>query len=551
MAWNAIPVYPEAEATHQQVSLRAQSTTRLFLIPPKLTSSDIHCITQVRDDRALFNTTLERLIGYLGQRVKIPKISGIEVDLHTLYRSVTDLGGVESVINKKQFVVACQPFNFPPSFTNKSFVIKKLYFNALYHYEQVYFRRLSGQPVHNTNVNTAAMMSPSSHHLPPIVANHSGSSSDRSLKRPRMEGGCESPRPLNPSKTHHHHHHHPNAVQGPPMNLNSGDRFNGIIDFAGPNGYFVTVTVMGQRFQCAMVNRSVAEGSQAAATLFPSTSLLHPLQEMDSGLRLGAGNGNGYRKTRAAPLPPKSAFEIFLDGVDRSLIMGAVQLPEGVDPSSDISQELYLTVAHQVFDGMDQDQKVTFEGLAERDRQRYDEEVRESQSTFLSVEAHGEEVDFGNTPSSMRHTQQRAHMTPSNRVMGLPLPYNQFDHSSYMPFGPPVRHMTPRDISNVSGAVGAAAPDDDDSRCLEHVLGAEVAPEDDEMDLAIELGANVDLKDHLDIFGGVAQVATMVPGSGFASKGSSLLMGGTSDKSPMADGISSACTTATREKALV
>lgn len=34
-------------------------------------------------------------------------------------------------------MVVCEPFNFPASFTNKSFVIRKLYVNLLHHYEQV------------------------------------------------------------------------------------------------------------------------------------------------------------------------------------------------------------------------------------------------------------------------------------------------------------------------------------------------------------------------------------------------------------------------------
>lgn len=43
-----------------------------------------------------------------------------------------------------QWVQVCEPFHFPSSFTNKSFVIKKLYVNALHHYEQVYFLRREG-----------------------------------------------------------------------------------------------------------------------------------------------------------------------------------------------------------------------------------------------------------------------------------------------------------------------------------------------------------------------------------------------------------------------
>ena len=67
----------------------------------------------------------------------MPKIAGQEIDLHKLYREVTRLGGLESVIARKLFVSVCEPFNFPASFTNKSFVVRKLYCNVLHHYEQV------------------------------------------------------------------------------------------------------------------------------------------------------------------------------------------------------------------------------------------------------------------------------------------------------------------------------------------------------------------------------------------------------------------------------
>ena len=52
------------------------------------------------------------------------QVAGLEVDLHLLYKEVTALGGLDLVISRKQWVVVSQPFNFPQSFTNKSFVIK-------------------------------------------------------------------------------------------------------------------------------------------------------------------------------------------------------------------------------------------------------------------------------------------------------------------------------------------------------------------------------------------------------------------------------------------
>ena len=458
------------------------------------------------------------------------------------------------MINKKQFVVACEPFKFPSTMTNKSYVVKKLYFAALYHYEQVYFKGQSGKPVHNVNTNIQPM-SPASH----LQYHHSGSSSEKSLKRARMEGGCESPRPTPMGKLHRPSH----LSQGPPDHLNQGDRFNGVVDYRGANGYVVTIIIQGHRFQAALINRSAADGNEGAAAFFPSSSMpmLHPLQEMDSGFRLGGGAGGGgggqssaQRRPRPAPVPPKSAFTHFFESVGRERLLESVVSPDGslVNPS-ELSEEALYGVAQELWNHMDPLGKSQFEIVAEQDQQRYEEELSNSQS-FLAE-----------TPSSF-HSVPRGHLSHPVMSLPVPLPYGSFMEPSFMPspFGLQTQRQNmdcndkagPGDKSRHSSAqVQAQAPlrrgndvsndDDDDSRILEAVLGGDMAHED-EMDLAMVLGA--DLSEHLDIFGGVAHVAAI--NGGGVSKASSLLMG--EDKSPiMTDGISSACTTATREKALV
>lgn len=64
-------------------------------------------------DRDLFMRTHEDLLNHIGVKLKIPKVGGTEVDLHRLYCEVTSLGGLEPVINRKQWVIVCEPFNFP------------------------------------------------------------------------------------------------------------------------------------------------------------------------------------------------------------------------------------------------------------------------------------------------------------------------------------------------------------------------------------------------------------------------------------------------------
>ena len=89
-------------------------------------------------DCGLFLRTYEALIKDMGIKPRIPKVIGrTEVDLHRLYCQVTGFGGLEAVINGKLWATVCEPFNFPVTFTSRSFVVKRLYIDALHHYEQV------------------------------------------------------------------------------------------------------------------------------------------------------------------------------------------------------------------------------------------------------------------------------------------------------------------------------------------------------------------------------------------------------------------------------
>jgi len=47
----------------------------------------------------------------------------------------------------KKWTEVSQPFQFPPSFTSKSFTLRKMYSRLLHDYEQVYFHRNRGQPL--------------------------------------------------------------------------------------------------------------------------------------------------------------------------------------------------------------------------------------------------------------------------------------------------------------------------------------------------------------------------------------------------------------------
>ena len=60
---------------------------------------------------------------------------------------VTSMGGLESVIRHKKWPEVAAPFQFPPTFTSKSFTLRKFYTKLLHDYEQVYYFRHTGTAV--------------------------------------------------------------------------------------------------------------------------------------------------------------------------------------------------------------------------------------------------------------------------------------------------------------------------------------------------------------------------------------------------------------------
>eukprot|EP00884_Botryococcus_braunii_P012580 jgi/Botrbrau1/21322/Bobra.0184s0032.1 len=114
-----IGLYPPAKATHQQVT----------------------------NDRQLFMRLLRKLHEELGTTFRTPTVSAKELDLHLLYIQVTNHGGLEAVVSGKKWTEVSQPFKFPPSFTSKSFTLRKMYSRLLHDFEQVYFFRNTGPPI--------------------------------------------------------------------------------------------------------------------------------------------------------------------------------------------------------------------------------------------------------------------------------------------------------------------------------------------------------------------------------------------------------------------
>eukprot|EP00897_Mesotaenium_endlicherianum_P002194 jgi/Mesen1/2001/ME000147S01093 len=95
-------------------------------------------------NKGLFLDCLSNFHKQMGSSFRIPQMGGKELDLHLLYREVTTRSGLAQVIKDRRWKEITLPFNFPPTMTSSSFVLRKYYTNLLHHFEQVHYFRNRG-----------------------------------------------------------------------------------------------------------------------------------------------------------------------------------------------------------------------------------------------------------------------------------------------------------------------------------------------------------------------------------------------------------------------
>ncbi|XP_073102990.1 high mobility group B protein 9-like [Elaeis guineensis] len=120
----------------------AMEVLKKKVYPPRL-----HTHEDVVNDKALFMDSLRRLHSSMGTKFSTPVLGGKEIDLHLLYKEVTQRGGLDKVILEKRWRDVITTFSFPPTTTSASYVLRKYYLSLLHHYEQVYFFGAQGPPI--------------------------------------------------------------------------------------------------------------------------------------------------------------------------------------------------------------------------------------------------------------------------------------------------------------------------------------------------------------------------------------------------------------------
>lgn len=156
---------------------------------------------EVAADPRLFMQTLEKLHSTMGTKFMIPIVGGKDLNLHRLFIEVTSRGGIENVIRDRKWKEITAVFNFPPTATNASFVLRKYYLSLLNHYEQIYFFRSEGW---NPNAPDPVTPSPNQTQTPklvePIVSPPETNSSAQKRRRTTNEsvsGAAHLPPPPN------------------------------------------------------------------------------------------------------------------------------------------------------------------------------------------------------------------------------------------------------------------------------------------------------------------------------------------------------------------
>lgn len=309
--------YPPAEASHEQVLV----------------------------DSALFFETLKRLHDVLGTKFRIPVVAGQDLDLHLMYRQVTAFGGLEAVISSKKWSEVAQPFNFPPSFTSRSFTMRKIYSQFLHHYEQVYYHRNTG-PICPApgSVNAEALAQVSMKRRAEMV--QSGQGYAPPVHTPALIAISQNfPPPP----------HNPNLV---------GTQLVGTVDAKFDCGYFVTVQAGGHQYRGILYS--------PPPYLVPSAP--PPLPTADSSQDIGGSAKVQYAEKKFKPLKDpnkpkqnKTPFNYFsIDARARA---------KELYPDAD--QKEISKIVGEMWSNAAGEEKQPYIDQAKRDRERYERELAE------------------------------------------------------------------------------------------------------------------------------------------------------------------------------
>lgn len=282
----------------------------------------------------------------------IPTIGGKELDLHLLYVEVSARGGLEQVIKDRKWKDVTVVFNFPPTTTSASFVLRKYYISLLHHYEQVYFFGTQGELVPPP---IAASLPGQSLGQPSVdngFANHGAEDGELVLKKRRRRGALD-------------------PVRLPEADLVSpvGHTVSGVIDGKFEHGYLVTVIVGTEKLRGILYQMPSGSLTPQFATVSDMASgiVLNSIPEVRRKRRRRRKD-EMPKKDPNAPKPNRSGYNFFFQ--EQHMRLKALH--------SDKDKEISRMIG-ELWNKQTEEERAIYQERGVKDKERYKREMEEYQ----------------------------------------------------------------------------------------------------------------------------------------------------------------------------
>ncbi|KAF6142284.1 hypothetical protein GIB67_039991 [Kingdonia uniflora] len=275
---------------------------------------------EVAQNAQLFMETLDNFHNSLSTKFMVPTMGGKSLDLHRLFLEVTSRGGLETVIRNRQWREIINAFNFPPTITNASFVLRKYYISLLHHYEHAYYFRRQGPPIKTATI-----------HVQPVVS---------------------SPKQDQPT----------NSIHSPENSeIWTGRWVNGTIDGKFDNGYLVTMSFGSEKLKGVLYHIPIESHASEKST---TSNVSNP-----------RGRKRAWVKFRdpTRPRPSRSGYNFYYSehyNRLKSLYRG--------------QEKTISTKIAQMWSELPEDEKQVYREKGVRDKERYQREMLEFKNSTES-----------------------------------------------------------------------------------------------------------------------------------------------------------------------
>ncbi|KAH7442228.1 hypothetical protein KP509_03G077600 [Ceratopteris richardii] len=349
----------------------------------------------VCSDRRLFMETLQCLHAALNWNLNLPKVvGGVEVDLHRLYNEVTNLGGLELVINHRKWEDIAQALGCFSNLVNASPVLEQTYINTLHHYEQVYFRRAIGRLVSPP----AAISSQN-----PVLSDKKelGDFYGRNSTADTVNGDIESAQALA---------HDPGSSVGAVV--------SGAIDGKFDDGYLVTVMVGTRKLRGVLYHVTSKDTQQNTSTSSIMQSVNSGREYTDMVPKMGRKRQKRevFRKDPNAPRQNRTGYNFFFAEQRAKL--------KTMQPDKD---RAISKMIGELWSKLSEDERIPYQVKGVKDKERYVREMKEYKERIkmpriISNDIHN--VPLLHSQRSRTNAMQQYH-EPSGAALLCAFPYTQ------------------------------------------------------------------------------------------------------------------------------